>query len=110
MGTVKASFTWDGAKRDILRVFVEPTPPWTSDPIDERLVVFVALDENDKETGDIAGIEILDFLKFDRWNDLPKLPLLWQFSSWEPLALEALLKRAQRELQARESMLAQHAG
>ncbi|HEX9987933.1 MAG TPA: hypothetical protein VGE45_05570 [Chloroflexia bacterium] len=100
METVEASFTWDGPTRDILYLFVEPTPtPWGVDPDDEfQVLVLRVLDENEQETDKIAGVEIIDFLDFDRWGDLPRLPLLWQIPGWEPLPLEEVLKREQQLL------------
>lgn len=100
METVEASFTWDGPGRDILYLFVEPTPsPWGVDPDDEfQVLVLRALDENEQETEEIAGVEIMDFLDFDRWEDLPKLLLLWQIPGWEPLPLAEVLKRKQQLL------------
>lgn len=97
METVKASFMWDGPERDILILFVEPTPDlWQVDPDDlYEVLVLRALDENEQETGEIAGVEIMDFLRFDRWEHLPELPMLWQIPGWEPLPLVDVLKREQ---------------
>jgi hypothetical protein len=102
---VNASICWDGPSRDILMVFVEPTPdPWgaTSDDVGDDvldlIVVFRALDENEEATGEVAGLEILDFLIFDRWDAIPRFPMLWQLPGREPLPLDELLKRVQREL------------
>lgn len=104
METVKASIVWDGPKRDILTVLVEPTPIlWQADPDDEwQIALLRTLDENEQETGEIAGVEVVDFLGFDRWDDLPDIPLLWQVQSWEPLPLKELLKRTQKALQGKE--------
>jgi hypothetical protein len=40
-------------------------------------------------------VEIVAFLEFDRWSDLPRLDLLWQMPGWEPLPLDELLRRQQ---------------
>ena len=108
MDTVKASIMWAGPSNDLLQVFVEPTPePWgvTSDDVGDDLldsvVVFRVLDENEEATGEVAGLEILDFLSFDRWDALPRFPMLWQLPGWEPLPLDELLRRVQRELRLR---------
>lgn len=112
METVRASVLWDGPERDIAILFVEPTPvPWQVDPDDELEVsILRVLDENEEMTDKIAGIEIMDFLQFDRWNDLPNLSLLWQLPGWEPLPADKLLRRVQQEFRARVGMLAQSAG
>ena len=103
---------WAGPTNDLLQVFVEPTPEvWgatfddVSDDILDSVVVFRALDERDEATGAVAGIEILDFLSFDRWHAIPSFPILWQLPGWEPRPLVELLQRLQRELrqQARAS-------
>jgi len=59
--------------------------------------LLLEIDEQGQETGRIAGVE-MPLLAFDRWEDLPKLDLLWELPGWEPLSLEELLKRLQREL------------
>ena len=75
---------------------------WEADPIDAEWPVFLlrALDENEQETGAIAGVEIIGFLDFDRWAALPKLPMLWQLSGQKRLMLEELLKDMQGTLRA----------
>lgn len=99
METVKASVMYTGPEKDVLTLFVEPTPDlWQADPIDDDIAILRALDEREQETGDIAGVEIIDFSKFDRWDDLPVLPLLWKLNANEPLPLAELLKEVQRSL------------
>lgn len=101
MEIVRTSLCWDGTKRDVLYVFRDPTPPlWQVDPDDEvnELSVLRALDEDEQETGEIAGVEMVDFLPFDRWEALPRLPILWQLPGWDPLPLDVLLKQVQTEL------------
>jgi hypothetical protein len=51
--------------------------------------------------GRVAGLEIVGFLDFDRWQNLPKTGLLWHVSPWQPLPLDDLLKSVQSELRAR---------
>jgi hypothetical protein len=106
--TVGASICWDGPERDILIVFVEPAiMEWIVDPLEEALDVAFFLEVDDaeakepRETGRIAGVEIVGFLEFDQWAALPDLPLHWQLGDWEPLPLVDLLKRLQLELRAR---------
>lgn len=98
MATVRASLIWDGPERDILRLFIEPTPDWGVTYHDADVALLRELDEREEATGRIAGLEILDFLKFDRWDDLPGFDLLWQLPGQEPLPLGELLKREQRRL------------
>ena len=98
---VEASATY---YKDVYRLWVEPTPPlWMADPIDGTglVAVFVEQDENEQDTDGIAGVEIIDFLGFDRWEVLPDLPMLWHVPWREPLPLVELLKREQAQLRAR---------
>ncbi len=101
MVTVRASSTWDGPAVDILRVFAEPSPVSGAEVHDEDVVFYRALDEGEEPTGDITGVEIIGFLSFDRWDELPSLSIRWQLPGWEPLSLPDLLKRKQQELQQR---------
>ncbi|MBA2452124.1 MAG: hypothetical protein H0V47_03050 [Chloroflexia bacterium] len=57
--------------------------------------MLLTLAEDEQETGEISGIEILDFLDFDRWDAIPTFPVLWQIEGWEPLSMVDLLKREQ---------------
>jgi hypothetical protein len=105
---VRASICWDGPWRDFLQVLAEPTPgpwgiPWDDVPGDDIdwIGVFRELDANEEPTGRVAGIEILDFLRFDRWDAVPRFPLLWQLPGWKPLPLVGLLQRLQPELRER---------
>ncbi|MCX6021953.1 MAG: hypothetical protein NTZ05_09535 [Chloroflexi bacterium] len=103
METVSASLCWDGQGRDIIYLFREPTPAlWIADPDDDiaEFSVLRVLDEQEQETGEIAGIEIVDFLKFNQWSDLPDLPLLWQAPDQEPLPYQEVLRRAQASFHA----------
>ena len=95
------SFTWPGPDVDVLRLFVEPTPmPWGVDPVDEDIAVFRVLDERERETKRVAGIEIVGFLRFDCGDDLPTLPTLWRLPGEEPRALADFLRSLQAELRA----------
>lgn len=77
----------------------------TSDDVPDELlddvVIFRELDANEEPTGRVAGIEILDLLRFDQWDALPRFPLLWQAPGQEPLPLVDLLQRLQPELRER---------
>ena len=85
-------------------MFVEPALPSGAVVHDEDLILYRALDRNEEPTGPVTGIEVIGFLEFDRWEDLPQLDLLWQLPGQEPLPLDELLRRLQRELrqQARQ--------
>ena len=98
MDTVRASIVWDGPSIDILRVFIEPAVDGGAAVHDEDIVLFRALDENEEPSGAITGAEIVGFLEFDRWDNLPDLGLLWQLPGRKPLPLDDLLKRVQKEL------------
>ena len=99
---VRASITWPGPRNDVLRIFVEPTPDdWLAEPRGADLALFRVPDEDDEPRGHLAGLEIVDFLDFDRWEDLPRMTVLWQLPGCEPLPLDELLKRKQQELRHR---------
>lgn len=98
MVAVRATLVWDGPGVDIIRVFVEPAPPSGAVVHDEDVTLYRALDQNEEPTGPVTGVEIIGFLSFDRWDALPQLDLLWQLPGHEPLPLDELLRRLQREL------------
>ncbi len=101
MVTVPASIIWDGPTIDILRVFVDLMPASGVEVIDEDVVLFRALDEDEEPTGEVTGVEIIGFLSFDRWGDIPALPLRWQLQGAEPLSLTELLMHLQQDLRQR---------
>src|SRR6266496_399130 len=101
METVKATIMWPGPDIDVLTLFVEPTPVlWEADPFDDEWQIFIlrALDEKEQETETIAGVQIVDFLSFDRWDALPQFLMLWQLPGRQPLPLDQLLLDQQRSL------------
>ncbi len=101
MEVVNTSIDWPGPSLDVLRLYVEPLRyPWGADPVESEadIAVLRVLDEHDRETDQIAGVEIVGFLDFDRWDDLPRLPLLWRLPGQEPLPLDALLRQQQQVL------------
>lgn len=94
---------WAGTEKDVLTLLREPAPEmWEADPTVDpgggAIAILRTLDEKEQETGQVAGVEIVGFLEFDRWRDIPRLPILWQLAQNEPLPLHELLKRTQREL------------
>jgi len=104
MAVVKASSTWPGPDVDVLRVFVEPTPlPWGAEVADEDLVLFRLLDSREEASGQIVGLEILGFLSFDQWGDIPESVSHWRLAGMEPLALVDALKQLQREYRQQTS-------
>ena len=98
MDTVRASIVWAGPAVDILRLFVEPATDSGAVVHDEDIVLFCALDEQEAPTGPVTGVEIISFLEFDSWENLPDLGLLLLLPGQKPLPLDELLKRAQKEL------------
>ena len=100
MEAVRSSIVW-ASERDSLYVFRDPPlPMWQVDPFEGYLLgsLLLEIDEDEIETGRVAGVEILDFLDFDKWDAIPVLPLLWQLYDWQPLPLADLLQRLQAEL------------
>ena len=99
METVSAAITWDGPDVDVLRIWVEPTPTsWEADPIADDIAIFRVLDDQGQETDQIAGVEIIGFLGFHHWDDLPNFDVYWILGEDEPLPLDHLLKREQQVL------------
>ncbi|HHY35853.1 MAG TPA: hypothetical protein GX510_09555 [Firmicutes bacterium] len=97
---VKASVMYTGPGKDVLCVFVEPTPDiWIADPVDDDIAVFRVVDEGGRETGEIAGVEILDITTFSGWDSIPKdIPSMWQVEGKSPMPLVDLLRSIQEEL------------
>lgn len=101
METVTASLLWSDAEGDILTLFVEPlSASWEARSCnhDQEIYLLDALDEHEKKTGRLAGIRIVGFLTFHRWEDLPKLAPRWHVAGYDPLPLAELLQRVQRSL------------
>lgn len=103
METVTADLSWSGPEHDVLTLFVVPRPEeWTPVSIDGESSLFVAGDLGADDSGisarEVAGLEIVGFLGFDGWADLPDLDLLWRVGEADPLPLEELLKTRQQEL------------
>lgn len=102
MAVIKVAMTWTGPELDVLLLrVIEPfIDHWTTDPVDGwgDFAVLREVDDDDNLTGRIAGLEIADFLMFDRWAIVPEYPALWQVDNGELLPLTALLQRLQAEL------------
>jgi hypothetical protein len=104
---VTASIMWGGPDRDVLTLFVEPTPDlWAADPEGAYWGFFILreLDQHEQETGRVAGVEIVDFLEFKHWQHLPRLHLLWRLPGQEPQPLASLLRAKQKELAERHEI------
>lgn len=82
---------------------MSPSPPAGFEPLDEddSVALYQVLDEHEQANGAIVGVEIDDFLAFDRWNVLPKLPILWELPGEEPAPLADVLRRVQARLRRR---------
>lgn len=103
MDTVDAAILWTGPETDTVSIFVEPTPDLWIAEADEstRFFVLWAVDEGGQETGKTAGVQILGFLSFDRWEQLLQLPILWKLPNQEARPLDVVLRRVQEQLKAR---------
>lgn len=97
---VEARVVWSAASH-VLMLIREPTPPWHALPVEDDALVAVlaAEDEDGREiTGEVAGIEIVGFLWFERWDGIPEVPGLWRLPGRDPEPFVELLKGEQREL------------
>ncbi|MBI4319414.1 MAG: hypothetical protein HY675_13075 [Chloroflexi bacterium] len=105
METLRATSTWSPtADRYCLWAEDVAGSSFVPEPIqsDPLAALLLEVDEAEQETGRIAGFEIIGFLTFDHWESLPKLDVLWQLPGREPLPLDQLLKRVQKELRRRK--------
>lgn len=101
METVNASYSWPGPDIDVLRLYVEPRHGfWDAEPVEANPLVIVLhqVDAQDRLTGRIAGLEIIGFSTFNRWDDIPDLPLRWQLPGDTPRALKDILMEIQRQI------------
>ena len=86
-------------KSDTLILLKESSPEWEADPVyDGSVAMLMGIDEEEKETGEVVGIEITDFSRFSKWDEIYKTEVLWQIEEKKPLELIDLLKELQREL------------
>ena len=94
---------WAGPRNDVLVVLATTvSDDYMATPAEDGdVVLFRMTDADDESTGPVVGVEIIDFLTFDRWGDLPELPMLWQLPGWELLPLVEALQRTQEELRRR---------
>ena len=99
MEIVEARVVWSAASH-VFMAIREPTPPWRALPVeaDPLVAVLAAVDEDGRETGEVAGMEIVGFLWFERWYGIPDVPGLWRLPGREPEPFVGLLKGQQREL------------
>lgn len=101
MEKVRASCTWS-EDADRLALWAEPSAghafvaePFDDDPLNSLLL---ELDEDERETGRVAGVEMLGFSEFSRWDTVPKLPILWSLPGRPALPLGVLLRQLQQEI------------
>ncbi len=85
---------------DVVTLWAEPPKAdWETEGTEDPLVaVFWEVDPAGNRTGAVAGIEIIGFKGFDRWENIPDLPGLWRLDGKEPLPLKEVLKEVQRSL------------
>lgn len=98
METVNASIVWDGPERDQIILLADPPMPYDVRILDDDLILYVGVDREDKTTGQVVGVEVLDFLSFNRWGELPDDGQAWKLASAEPVPLSDLLKGLQEDL------------
>jgi hypothetical protein len=106
MGARQVIAAWGGAGHDILSLTPgESVPPFGADPSDEddTLVLYRLLDSHDEATGEIVGVEIDEFLQFNRWDLIPSVDQCWQLPGRPPHSLVDVLKTLQHELGPKES-------
>lgn len=81
METIRMSYSWGGPTRDVLAVIDVTAPEFSAALLDDyddpEVVVYRVLDHDEEPNGDIVGIEIVGFLDFDRWEEIPVLPMRW---------------------------------
>jgi hypothetical protein len=102
------TFAWGGPDRDVIAVI----PRWIDgfggalldDDDDVDVAVYRVLDENEEATGEIVGIEIIDFLEFDRWKIIPELSVQWSINDGPSQSPKTALQALQRELRTRVSL------
>ncbi len=96
---IPAAVTWAGPRNDVVTVLsITITSDYLAAPTNDMDVILYRQVEHEEPVGSVVGIEIVDFLDFDRWNDLPVLDLLWQLPKQEPLPLTIALQRVQHQL------------
>lgn len=68
--------------------------------------VLFEVDEGERDTGRIAGIEIIGFLEFDRWEDVPSLPILWKLPGEKALPIKDVLRHEQQRVRSKAGIRA----
>jgi hypothetical protein len=100
MDTVTATETWT-QQGDVYTLWAEPPAArWVACPGQDTGLVAILheLDDTERETGRIAGVEIIGFSTFDCWSAIPDLPIRWRLDNGPPLPLTELLQGRQRQL------------
>lgn len=105
---VRATLTWAGPRNEVVTLLsTTPGGDYLAAPADDPdVTLYRRIDEHDEPEGPVVGIEIIDFLTFDRWDALPKHVELWQLRDREPLPLDALLRREQQRFRQRMKVVA----
>jgi hypothetical protein len=99
---LKVTNTWN-PESDVYALYAELTPSmFVPEPVPGLPCVslLIELDERERETGRVIGIEVVGFSLCTDWTRLPKLHELWQLDGAEPTALPTLLTREQARLTA----------
>ena len=100
MDTVTATDTWTPGG-DVYTLWAEPPATrWVASPGEGTALVAILheLDDWERETGRIAGVEVIGFSTFERWSAIPNLPIRWRLDGNPSLPLTELLQRRQRQL------------
>ena len=100
MDTVTARETWT-PQSDVYTLWAEPPASrWVASPGEGTVLVAILheLDDAERETGRIAGVEIIGFSTFERWSAIPDLPTRWRLDGGPSQPLAKLLQRRQRQL------------
>jgi hypothetical protein len=103
MSTRRARIIWDGPAEDVIWLLIDPPPDfWQVEPVagSSGVSLLRILDEREMATDSFAGVEIVDFLRFEAWETLPDAPEHWQVGDDEPGSLAAVLRRAQATLRS----------
>lgn len=109
METKHLMAAWGGPDRDVLAVLPDWTGEFSAALLDDHddvdVVVYRVLDNDEEATGEIVGIEILDFLDFSEWSLIPALPVKWSINNGPAGTPRAALQDFQRKLRARTQLI-----
>jgi len=104
METKRMMAAWGGPERDVLAILPGyPTPDFSGVPLNEsgELVAYELLDGAEEPTGEIVGVEIVGFLEFDEWDEIPDLPVRWSINDGPAESPKEALRILQGQLRAR---------